>query len=211
MVNGYLCYCKPGFTGVFCDQSINECASNPCQNGGTCIDGVGFYNCSCAPNFNGTNCELRQDKCLVNNPCLNGANCTNGLTDAAPTCTCAAGYTGPTCATYTPACDPNPCQNSGACYVNATGGASCNCTSNFTGSRCETARDFCAGVTCSGNGVCVPNPAGGNHTCTCDSGSQGLDCADKYFTCSAIGTFADPRYCRKYIYCTTSKSLLFLN
>ncbi|CAB1340813.1 unnamed protein product [Coregonus sp. 'balchen'] len=30
---GYLCTCSPGWGGVNCDQNVNECASNPCQNG----------------------------------------------------------------------------------------------------------------------------------------------------------------------------------
>ncbi len=36
---------------------IDECASNPCQNNGSCIDGVNGYNCSCVAGFNGRNCE----------------------------------------------------------------------------------------------------------------------------------------------------------
>ena len=36
---------------------IDECSSNPCENGGTCIDAVNMYTCSCAAGFNGTNCE----------------------------------------------------------------------------------------------------------------------------------------------------------
>ena len=39
---------------------INECASNPCQNGGTCVDGLDI--CNCAKGYNGANCEI--GKCL---------------------------------------------------------------------------------------------------------------------------------------------------
>ena len=28
---------------------IDECASNPCQNGGTCVDDINTYNCNCDP------------------------------------------------------------------------------------------------------------------------------------------------------------------
>ena len=38
---------------------IDECASSPCQNGGTCSDGVNKYTCTCADGFNGDNCEKK--------------------------------------------------------------------------------------------------------------------------------------------------------
>ena len=38
---------------------IDECASDPCQNAGTCNDGVASYTCDCAVGFNGTHCEIR--------------------------------------------------------------------------------------------------------------------------------------------------------
>lgn len=36
----------------------NECTSNPCQNGGTCVDRINMYICLCAAGFGGVNCEL---------------------------------------------------------------------------------------------------------------------------------------------------------
>ena len=39
----------------------NECASNPCQNGGTCWDGLNHYSCNCLPGFEGTDCETGKD------------------------------------------------------------------------------------------------------------------------------------------------------
>ena len=35
----------------------NECASNPCQHGGTCNDQVNQYTCTCAPGYEGTHCQ----------------------------------------------------------------------------------------------------------------------------------------------------------
>ena len=35
---------------------IDDCSSSPCDNGGTCVDGVNSYLCECLPGFNGTNC-----------------------------------------------------------------------------------------------------------------------------------------------------------
>ena len=36
---------------------IDECASAPCQNGGTCTDVENGYTCGCAAGYIGDNCE----------------------------------------------------------------------------------------------------------------------------------------------------------
>ncbi len=36
----YTCSCKPGFTGASCEIQVNECAGNPCRNGGSCTVSV---------------------------------------------------------------------------------------------------------------------------------------------------------------------------
>ncbi|XP_013394109.2 uncharacterized protein LOC106161639 [Lingula anatina] len=38
-------------------DSVDQCESGPCQNGGTCTDGLFSYSCACASGFNGTSCE----------------------------------------------------------------------------------------------------------------------------------------------------------
>ena len=37
---------------------IDECASNPCINGATCVDKVNRFNCTCPPGFTGTLCGI---------------------------------------------------------------------------------------------------------------------------------------------------------
>ena len=41
------CCCLDGYVGDICETEINECESDPCQNGGTCIDEVDEYYCLC--------------------------------------------------------------------------------------------------------------------------------------------------------------------
>ena len=37
---------------------VDECASSPCQNGGTCVDVVNAYTCNCVPGYTGENCDI---------------------------------------------------------------------------------------------------------------------------------------------------------
>ncbi len=36
---------------------IDECASNPCQNAGACVDAVNGYTCTCVAGWTGTICD----------------------------------------------------------------------------------------------------------------------------------------------------------
>ena len=39
---------------------VDECASNPCLNNGTCTDRVNGFICTCAPGFNEKRCEISE-------------------------------------------------------------------------------------------------------------------------------------------------------
>ena len=43
-----------------CLSDFDECGSNPCQNGGTCVDGLNQYTCSCQAGYTGTSCQTGQ-------------------------------------------------------------------------------------------------------------------------------------------------------
>ena len=55
-----MCTCSPGWGGVNCDQNVNECASSPCQNGGTCWDGLNGFTCTCNAQWTGPLCQTPQ-------------------------------------------------------------------------------------------------------------------------------------------------------
>ncbi|XP_053126460.1 fibulin-7-like [Hemicordylus capensis] len=39
-------------------KNINDCASNPCANGGTCVDGTHRYSCLCPTGWTGSTCQV---------------------------------------------------------------------------------------------------------------------------------------------------------
>ncbi|CAK8688751.1 unnamed protein product [Clavelina lepadiformis] len=49
--------CPPGFSNPPACRDINDCASNPCENGGTCIDRIQGFECQCPPGYTGDNCN----------------------------------------------------------------------------------------------------------------------------------------------------------
>ena len=38
-------------------SDVNECESEPCQNGATCVDGINAYTCECVKGYTGHDCE----------------------------------------------------------------------------------------------------------------------------------------------------------
>ncbi|XP_047203090.1 milk fat globule EGF and factor V/VIII domain containing b isoform X4 [Girardinichthys multiradiatus] len=55
----YVCRCQPGFEGSYCQTNVNDCAGQPCENGGTCRDLDGDFKCHCPPPYVGRHCQLR--------------------------------------------------------------------------------------------------------------------------------------------------------
>jgi hypothetical protein len=68
-----------GYTGKYCEINIDECASIPCQNNGTCTDSIADYKCNCTgTGFIGSNCEIDIDECLTENISCGGlGTCIN--------------------------------------------------------------------------------------------------------------------------------------
>ena len=47
---------------------IDDCALGPCQNGGTCMDGVNDYNCTCVVGYTGKNCSVGKNALSITQP-----------------------------------------------------------------------------------------------------------------------------------------------
>ena len=137
------CECDPGYmtVGNTCVE-INECLSDPCQNGGTCQNTLGSYTCTCGEVWQGPNCEVcGRENCLQ---CVGAeARCVN----------CSSGYISSlngTCSELKfktnnyqdqaflsslvkdpDLCDPE-CQFGGTCQE-----GHCLCSSEFIGEDCS--------------------------------------------------------------------------
>jgi len=49
----------------YCSTEVNECAANPCENGGSCVSDHGRYFCLCRGGFTGVHCERSKRACHV--------------------------------------------------------------------------------------------------------------------------------------------------
>uniref|UniRef100_A0A1A8IJ05 Delta-like protein n=2 Tax=Nothobranchius kuhntae TaxID=321403 RepID=A0A1A8IJ05_NOTKU len=168
----YTCACLPGFSGVNCDSEVRECDSEPCLNGGHCLDSENGYTCVCPKGFEGPLCEHKVLTC-VDRPCFHGGTCTERDNGLSYTCECPAGYTGLNCEKKMDKCTSLQCANGGHCVVHGSLRL-CSCRSGFTGLRCEINIDDCARNPCANASTCIDRING--YTCTCAPGYTGRHC-----------------------------------
>uniref|UniRef100_A0A3B4CG76 Delta-like protein n=1 Tax=Pygocentrus nattereri TaxID=42514 RepID=A0A3B4CG76_PYGNA len=188
----FTCECQEGFRGTYCHENINDCESNPCQNGGTCIDKVNVYQCICADGWEGARCEIiimniavlfisTNIEMINNRSCesqCDEATCNNGGTchDEGDTftCRCSPGWEGATCnIAKNSSCLPNPCENGGTCVVSGES-FTCVCKEGWEGATCSQNTNDCSPHPCYNSGTCVD---GENwYRCECAPGFAGPDC-----------------------------------
>ncbi|CAL1529767.1 unnamed protein product [Lymnaea stagnalis] len=158
------------------NSNDNDCWSDPCFNGATCIDGVNNFTCQCRPNFNGTRCEndlAYMYGCDVQ-PCLSGGTCEPTSGPSKFYCRCPPGFTGTLCETQIDLCRKFPCVH-GVC-VTGVNSYRCNCSgSGYQGVDCSVDIDECsANSSICDTYHCFNLPGG--YTCECAPGFHGTPC-----------------------------------
>ncbi|XP_071483961.1 uncharacterized protein [Diadema antillarum] len=165
------CVCNAGFynTIIGCTE-IDECASNPCLNGGTCNDLINGFSCNCSAGRTGEYCGIEIDEC-ASNPCLNGGTCNDLINGFS--CNCTAGWVGAYCGTDIYGCFSKPCLNAGICR-DLLDGFECECPSGYEGKLCERDLDECMSEPCLNGGSC--ENLHNNFSCNCSRGWSGERC-----------------------------------
>ena len=166
--------CSAGYEGDNCEINIDDCTPNPCQNSGTCADGINSYSCSCPSGYEGDNCESDINECATSSPCQHGA-CANTI--GSYSCVCDVGWEGTNCDVDIDECATDPCQH-GAC-ANADGGYSCACDAGWEGPNCDVDIDECTTLNPCQNGAICTNTLG-SFQCTCADGWEGKNCEIEY-------------------------------
>ena len=174
----FTCGCRQGYTGTRCEELVDLCSSQPCQQGGTCVQEGTSFSCQCPAGFTGSLCDLEINEC-DSSPCQNGGSCTD--TVGGFSCTCAPGYTGSLCDLMT--CAATPCRNNATCTDDQNSGYICTCPMGASGVNCEQDIDDCASSPCQNGGSCVD--ALGSFSCLCPPSHTGELCETQIDFCAS--------------------------
>ncbi|KAM6215214.1 cubilin [Rhynchocyon petersi] len=171
----------------------NVCSSNPCQNGGTCLNLHDSFFCICPSTWKGPLCSVDVDECQIYSgtpfSCQNGATCQN--TAGSYRCLCSPDTYGPQCAFKHDDCEGGSkllcehgiCEDLQRVQVNQPK-YNCICEAGWktplNGSACTEDIDECSqGTPCSPLVQCY-NTQGSFYCGACPAGWQGngYNCQD---------------------------------
>uniref|UniRef100_A0A672L0Y8 Fibulin 7 n=1 Tax=Sinocyclocheilus grahami TaxID=75366 RepID=A0A672L0Y8_SINGR len=185
------CKCPPQRTNtglhykaVVFHTDVSVCASNPCQNGGTCVEALNQYKCTCPHNWSGSQCQYQTQTAppewsVMNDPAFSRKpRCAK--VDRAQHCSCDAGFHMSGTSDNSICQDVNECEVykadrggplCGHACVNVPGSYHCSCPTGYKlladGRSCEdvdeclTQQHNCSrGTTCinTGGGFQCVNP-----------------------------------------------------
>ncbi|XP_017064010.1 cubilin homolog [Drosophila eugracilis] len=169
----------------------NNCASGPCENGGTCYNTFNGFRCQCRPSFEGTKCDVDVNECALfegtDLGCQNGGQCQNQF--GTYSCLCQPGWYGMHCTQRKADCSQSSAWEMcghGSCIPSADdAGYRCVCepgwkTNGLTpvcGEDVDECSDSAAHKPCSTHCINLP----GSFTCgPCAAGltGNGINCRD---------------------------------
>eukprot|EP01043_Picozoa_sp_COSAG02_P041271 COSAG02_NODE_3406_length_6793_cov_7.881237_6_plen_1278_part_01 len=213
--NQIACTCHIGYSGTGFGNDctdIDECSSDPCQNGGTCVDRLNAYQCNCAPGWKSEMCEQDIDEC-ESSPCANNGECLNP--DGTPDswlCNCRAGFMDDTslgveigCSIDINECSSSPCGPENGTVVHqciqGDDTYSCECAPGWTGENCLEDVDECASTPCFNGAQCNHDIGIDSFSCTCNDGWQGELCERDIDEClTRTRSFRDGVYSEDMLY-----------